>query len=194
LKKSESKIAPLESLVKKLLSKDNLYHTVIFTRDGKHVEVVENVINRINQDANLLNKLSYNTVDGNDPNDVRLVRFNELSNKEINLIIVMNCLNQGVDIPSLSRGIFMSSSGTDLEHIQRAGRLLRKAPNKIDPVELFDFIIFPSSEHKEKNFNHSQQIFEIERKRLNFFLNCAENYDEIQDIVFELEDLLEEDL
>ena len=194
IKKSEGKIIPLEKLLKKLLNDGNLYHTVIFARDGKHVIEVEKVIRKINQDAHLLNRISYNTVDGGDHNDIRLVRFNELADKKINVIIAMNCLNQGVDIPSLSRGIFLSSSGTDLEHIQRAGRLLRIAPNKIDPVELYDYIIFPTSKQIDEDHNNSEQIFDIEKKRLNFFQECAENQEDIQDLVFDLEDLLDEDL
>lgn len=62
----------------------------------------------------------------------------------------------------------------------------------MDPVELYDFIIFPSQEQIEDNLNTSNQIFKIEKKRLDFFKECAENQEDIQDLMYDLEDMLED--
>ena len=99
----------------------------------------------------------------------------------------MKCLDRGVDVPLLKRAIFMASSGTELEHIQRTGRLLRINEAKKDPVEIYDFFIFPTDSQISNNQDISEKIFQIEKKRLYFFSELANNKFEVQDIVWDLE-------
>lgn len=63
------------------------------------------------------------------------------------IIVAIRCLDEGVDIPSVSHALIMASSRNPREFIQRRGRVLRKAPNKniayihdilITPIEGFD--------------------------------------------------------
>jgi len=99
----------------------------------------------------------------------------------------MKCLDQGVDIPSLEKAIFVSSSGSDLEHIQRAGRILRRNDLKQDPVHIYDIIVLPSDEQMEVNPDISKKIYEIEKRRIKFFAEYAENNLEIRTILFHLD-------
>ena len=99
----------------------------------------------------------------------------------------MKCLDQGVDIPCLTNAIFLSSSGSELEHIQRAGRLVRKSPSKPEIVNIYDIIILPSDSQlifdKENGTNYCAKIFNMEEKRIEFFSDLAQNSTEVPAVV-----------
>ena len=43
---------------------------------------------------------------------------------------LVSLLNEGVDVPAASVGIVLSGSGSVREHVQRLGRILRRAEGK----------------------------------------------------------------
>jgi superfamily II DNA or RNA helicase len=49
---------------------------------------------------------------------------------EYDIVVTSQVLNEGVDVPAASLGIILSGSGSVREHVQRLGRLLRKAEGK----------------------------------------------------------------
>ncbi len=193
LKKAKDKSYKLKILLETLLNdptrniEDRISNMVIFCKDGEQVSIARKVIENLNKEISLKNQIKYHTIDGSDENYIRINRINDLINKNVNLLIVMKCLDRGVDIPLLEKGIFMSSSGTELEHIQRTGRLLRIEKNKKGPVEIYDLFIFPTDSQITDNFIIADKIFEIEKKRINFFTEIAENKEEIQDLMWDLE-------
>jgi superfamily II DNA or RNA helicase len=46
------------------------------------------------------------------------------------VVVAIKCLDEGVDIPSVTHALILASSKNPREFIQRRGRVLRKAPNK----------------------------------------------------------------
>jgi superfamily II DNA or RNA helicase len=46
------------------------------------------------------------------------------------IVVAIKCLDEGVDIPSVSHALILASSKNPREFIQRRGRVLRTAPNK----------------------------------------------------------------
>ena len=46
------------------------------------------------------------------------------------VVVAIKCLDEGVDIPSVSHALILASSKNPREFIQRRGRVLRKAPGK----------------------------------------------------------------
>lgn len=193
LKKCLDKLNKFQTLIRKLLTnfsineKINLSKLVVFCKDHEQVEAVKNEIIDQNKNLPLNNQINYHTIDGNDPNEVRMKRIFDLTHEKVNLLIVMKCLDRGVDIPSLKKAIFLSSSGTELEHIQRTGRLLRLDKSKISPVEIYDIIVIPSEKQIEHYFDISKKIYDIERKRIEFFMEIAENKEEIQEFIWNLD-------
>lgn len=193
LKKAVSKLYNIQELIQSLLNdslnenKNKLSKLVIFCKDGEQVKNVINGIKLVNRTLNLKNQIKFHTIDGRDKNVIRISRINDLIDNKINLLLVMKCLDRGVDIPALERAIFMSSSGTELEHIQRAGRLLRIEKNKKGFVEIFDFFVFPTDSQIIEHREICETIFRIEKKRINFFMELAENKEKIQDLMWHLE-------
>lgn len=66
-----------------------------------------------------------------------------LDRGDIDCLVAMNCLDEGIDVPTARLGVILASSGNPRQFIQRRGRLLRRAPGK-DHAEIHDVIVAPS--------------------------------------------------
>jgi len=69
----------------------------------------------------------------------RLTRF---ENGELQALVAIKCLDEGVDIPMIRRAFILASSTNPRQFIQRRGRILRRASGK-DYAELYDFVVAP---------------------------------------------------
>lgn len=58
------------------------------------------------------------------------------------VVVSIRCLDEGVDIPSVTHALVLASSQNPREFIQRRGRVLRKSPNKLI-ANLHDAIVLP---------------------------------------------------
>ena len=58
------------------------------------------------------------------------------------LVLAVRCLDEGIDIPSVSHAVLVASSQNPRQFIQRRGRVLRSAPGKTSSV-LFDILVLP---------------------------------------------------
>jgi superfamily II DNA or RNA helicase len=47
------------------------------------------------------------------------------------VVVAIRCLDEGVDLPSCDHALILASSTVDREYIQRRGRVLRSAPEKV---------------------------------------------------------------
>lgn len=60
------------------------------------------------------------------------------------IILSINCLDEGVDIPSIDHALILSSSKNPRQYIQRRGRVLRTSPNKISAY-IYDCFVSPNN-------------------------------------------------
>ncbi|WP_448629879.1 DEAD/DEAH box helicase family protein [Cellulomonas soli] len=60
------------------------------------------------------------------------------------IIVSIKCLDEGVDIPAASHALILASSRNPREFIQRRGRVLRRAPDKVTAT-LLDVLVLPDS-------------------------------------------------
>lgn len=58
------------------------------------------------------------------------------------VVVAIKCLDEGVDIPSVTHALILASSKNPREFVQRRGRVLRKAPNKA-LAYVHDAIVLP---------------------------------------------------
>ena len=65
------------------------------------------------------------------------------------VILSIRCLDEGVDIPSVSHALILASSKNPREFIQRRGRVLRRFPGK-DISQIFDVLVAPSLDSPEQ--------------------------------------------
>lgn len=64
------------------------------------------------------------------------------------VILAVRCLDEGIDIPSVSHALILASSQNPRQFVQRRGRILRKAPGKHVAV-LYDVLVLPVDEEND---------------------------------------------
>lgn len=99
--------------------------------------------------------------------------------KDINAVVAIKCLDEGINIPSIERAYILGSTGNYREYVQRRGRILRKAEGKAI-AEIHDFLIIPRSYEnyepiQDSNFNYEKKLVEGELKRLQEYNSLALN-------------------
>jgi superfamily II DNA or RNA helicase len=113
-----------------------------------------------------------------------LKRFAE---QELQGLVAMKCLDEGVDVPSTRTAFFLASSSNPREFIQRRGRILRKAPGK-DFSVIHDLIAVPPTRASlaSVTFQTERGIVRRELERFKEFANLAQNKHEALDVVWDL--------
>lgn len=80
------------------------------------------------------------------------------SGDDLQSLIAIKCLDEGVDVPATRRAFILSSTTNEKQFIQRRGRVLRKFPGK-DYSEIYDFITLPRN---LDDFDGGKNIFSTE--------------------------------
>jgi len=158
LKRAEIKKNAAEKLIvfEKIVSSeyDKLDHTIIFC-SGKQMSEIKQILHRYK-----LVFCEFTQHTKNDERDKILDLFSKGYKKGgYDIILAIDCLNEGIDIPSAKKGFFMENSQNPIEFIQRRGRLLRQDKSK-DHAIFYDFIAL--ADFTKTN----EQYFELERKEL----------------------------
>ena len=92
------------------------------------------------------------------------------SNHQLQVLVGMKCLDEGIDIKNAQIAILMSSSTNPREFVQRVGRVIR--PDKQKPIsKIYDFIVSPIN---------STGLLEKEGRRAKHIAQNALNYDEVK--------------
>jgi len=97
----------------------------------------------------------------------------------LDVLLAIDCLDEGVDIPSAQIGIILASSGNEKEFIQRRGRLMRVSPGK-DVAEIFDFCVLPSGTQDASGIKN---LMRVELARIVEFSENALNGEQVRQLV-----------
>ncbi|MGL6294752.1 helicase-related protein [Eubacterium aggregans] len=97
----------------------------------------------------------------------------------IQALVAIRCLDEGVNIPSISTAFILASSTNPKEYVQRRSRVLRKFPGK-KHATIFDFITLPISletigNYDEEIINNTKSLALREITRMQDFASIAEN-------------------
>lgn len=113
----------------------------------------------------------------------REIILKDFSNGNYQVLVAMHCLDEGVDVPSASKAIFMCSSNSSREFIQRIGRVIRRFEGKTH-ADIYDLIVKPSGNKLDKSLQiFEESIFEKEKERYKQIGYIAENYDYVIDVL-----------
>jgi DNA phosphorothioation system restriction enzyme len=105
---------------------------------------------------------------------------------ELDGIVAIRCLDEGIDLPALECGFILASSSNPRQFVQRRGRLLRKADNK-DKAIIYDFVVAPpETDPDDENFNTERKMFKSELKRIDEFCTTAQNRHTASAVVLDL--------
>ncbi|WP_339195931.1 DEAD/DEAH box helicase family protein [Solibacillus sp. FSL R5-0449] len=132
LSKAEQKIPRLIELLEKK-GIETISHSIVYCADGQVNEITRML-------ASL--GLKVHKFDSTVPNKQRKEILNCFAAGDIQILVAIKCLDEGVDVPSTKTAYFLSSTSNPREFVQRRGRILRTYDGKV-LAEIYDFIVLP---------------------------------------------------
>lgn len=111
--------------------------------------------------------------------------LNRFEKGDLEVLLAMKCLDEGVDVPRTQYAIFCSSTGNPRQYIQRRGRVLRTHDDK-KYAYIYDMIVKPPIDYtitNSKQINAEKSILISELKRLINFAALSENKIETLELI-----------
>lgn len=179
--KAENKKIAISDLLEELKQKQKLDYTFVFVPEGYEPDYSINDSYNIDQDdihiideyAQMFKEHGYSYhkyISGLDDAPSILQNF---ADGDIQILLSMKCLDEGVDIPRAEHAIFCSSTGNPRQFVQRRGRVLRKCKGK-ENARIWDLIVTPPNILDESNIIE-RNLFFNEVKRIVNFAALADN-------------------
>lgn len=153
-----------------LIKQKDKRHTLVYCGKGQ----IDEIVARLSQLNVRVHRFNWQVASRE-----REAILEQFSKGEIEVLVAIKCLDEGVDVPSTRVAYFLASTSNPREFIQRRGRILRKAKNKRLSL-VYDFIVFPSN---EGSFETIKSIATKEMPRFAEFSRFALNEYEARDTV-----------
>ncbi len=123
------------NVLRQIISHHNISHTIIFTSYLLFADT---------QKVLAEHGIAYETITGDDSQKRRQQKISRFMNKEVDVLVAMKVLDEGVDIPQARRAIFLASPSSHRIVTQRIGRVTRKHAGK-SVATIWDTITLPPS-------------------------------------------------
>ncbi|WP_416838769.1 DEAD/DEAH box helicase family protein [Haloferax sp. DFSO52] len=175
----------LDRLVELLEHDEQTKHTLVYCGDGtvegeitsrtrRHVDAA---VSRLRGQLGLRAE-RFTAEESRSERQTLLERFDE---GEIQALVAIRCLDEGVDVPATQTAYMLASSSNPRQFVQRRGRILRTHPGKHHAV-IHDFVVAPPPEIRE-HATRDESLFTTERnlvrrelERVSLFAESARNH------------------
>lgn len=178
LNQAENKLRVISDLVDE--NKD-LHHTLFYCAPGQF----DAVLRLLGWEKGL--RVHGFTADETSKERQRLLK--DFAEGELQALVAMKCLDEGVDVPCTHTAYILASSSNPREFIQRRGRILRKAPGKEFAV-IHDLIAVPPDvwtvSQDSPTFLSERSIIRRELQRFKEFAGPALNKQKALDVIWEM--------
>lgn len=169
IKNAESKYDELNVILDDLMCKGMLENTIVFVspqqiQTVKEILANKNIIyHKLTQEEGTKKEARFG---GKSEREIIIQKF---KSKDYKVLVAIKCLDEGIDIPSASIGILMSSSTNPREYVQRIGRIIRQDEGKrfahlydicVDSVPLDDECIDIEKKIRSKEQQRMREIAE----------------------------------
>ena len=166
----------LIALRKLMASRLQTTHTLFYCGDGS--VGTENISNLRQMEAVvkiLGSELGYrvNSYTAETPIRKREKLREQFESGELQGLVAINCLDEGVDIPVIKNAVILASSQNPRQFIQRRGRILRPHLSK-EKATLFDMIVLPPDMGRS-TLQIERNLLKKELKRFLEFADLANN-------------------
>jgi predicted helicase len=179
--KAENKKIAISNLLEELKYKRKLDYTFVFVPEGyepdysekEAYDVESEDIHIIDEYAQMFKDQGYSYhkyISGLDDAPSILQGF---ANGDIQILLSMKCLDEGVDIPRAEHAIFCSSTGNPRQFVQRRGRVLRQSKEKTKAT-IWDLVVTPP-DITDDSSELERSMFISEVKRIVNFAALADN-------------------
>ena len=141
--------------------------------DGSIVRQVEEAVRVIGVDLGM--RCASYTADTPPKRRVELLK--QFSSGDLQVLVAIRCLDEGVDVPATREAFILASSTNPRQFIQRRGRVLRRFPGKRRAIIHDFFVIPPMDELNEgsSEFGTMRRLFGNQIRRAREFASLAEN-------------------
>lgn len=130
LKKTASKRVAVDQIIRDF----ELTRSLIYCADSDQLEDIRQIIRQ--------HQLPHTIYIGDTPREDRELALDALGRGNIPVLLAIDCLDEGVDVPAVREAIIVASSTNKRQFIQRRGRVLRRIPEKTLAI-LIDVIAIP---------------------------------------------------
>jgi superfamily II DNA or RNA helicase len=185
--RAENKFPTLDQILREKIASegvDSIHHTIVYCAPGETVTAT-----RLLANLGLKAHEFVHTV----PSDARLKILGQFEEADLQVLVAIKCLDEGVDIPATREAFFLASTSNPREFVQRRGRILRKHPGKEQAI-LHDMVVVPPTRQLvlEEDAETDRALMRRELPRFAEFSSAAENEFEARAVLFPI--LLELDL
>lgn len=174
LKNAELKIVRVEEVITKINSNGNIKDTIIFATEKQVEDVLHMLSNHSITRCKITENESTSKKFGVNGLSEREEYIDQFRKGNIQVLLGLKCLDEGIDIANARIAILMASSTNPREYVQRIGRVIRPSKNK-EISEIYDLIVMPSCEGAL-----SDKILLKEAKRALSIARNAINYNDIE--------------
>ncbi|MDG4803150.1 DEAD/DEAH box helicase family protein [Micromonospora sp. WMMD980] len=106
-----------------------------------------------------------------------------LASGDIQALLAMKCLDEGVDIPSARIGVITASTQNPRQFVQRRGRLLRRDPdNPKSHAVIYDFIVMPPRPDGAAS-ESEKRLIGVELSRAAELADAARNSEALSSVI-----------
>jgi DNA phosphorothioation system restriction enzyme len=178
LASAANKLPILDSILTTLDQKPT--KSIFYCGDGSSEDLTSNSTSRqVDAVVNLLRErhhLSVQRFTYKENSSERERILEKLRVDQLDGVVAVRCLDEGIDLPDMRVGFIMASSSNPRQFIQRRGRLLRNAPGK-DFATIYDFVVLPAFEEggSDHSFNIERNLIKRELERIIDFCKTADN-------------------
>lgn len=111
-----------------------------------------------------------------DAQKVRPIMLQQFRQGIRKILLAVGCLDEGIDIPICDAAVFVSSSTSKRQFIQRRGRVLRAAPGK-QRAWIYDFLVVPRLDNatSDEERKIALTMIESQYQRINLMVEDAIN-------------------
>lgn len=184
---ARNKIQTLRSLMR---SRHHTSHTLFYCGDGFIERETDQLSQRqLTEVTRVLGtELGYrvNTYTAETTVEERELLRQQFERGDLQGLVAIRCLDEGVDIPAIQNAVILSSSSNPRQFIQRRGRILRPYPGK-KRATLFDMIVLPPDLGRE-TLDVERNLLKRELRRFLEFSDLADNSGEARSKLLELQE------
>ncbi|GLS89931.1 DNA-repair protein [Psychromonas marina] len=179
---ASNKLIILRNQLEELQKNNQLQHTLIYC--GSHTDdegsrQIEKVLSMLGQELGIKTRKFTATESLEERKNI----LDKFARCELDAIVAIKCLDEGVDVPATKQAFVISSTSNPREFIQRRGRVLRRSPGKEEAV-IYDFIVVPPNGE-----DANPALIEKEVRRGLEYNYLAENRKENETLLLNLADM-----
>jgi superfamily II DNA or RNA helicase len=173
-----NKIAVLKGLVSASKPRAALFYCSDGTTESEgHADEgkqLKNVIKALGESG-----LKVSAFTSNESTDVRGALLSSIKSGDLDGLVAIRCLDEGIDVPSLATAFILASSTNPRQSIQRRGRILRPSPESgKTKATIYDFFVVPppfGEQFGPSGRRWERSLFARELRRILEFCACADN-------------------